>query len=308
MLLQLLIIIGALALLIGGAEFLVRGSVRIAVGLGMTPLVAGLTVAAFGTSSPELVVSVGAAFDGRGDLAMGNIIGSNIGNIALVLGISALIRPLKVERQIVRMDIPVMVVAVLVLVVMLWDGYIGRFEGAILVSGLIYYTFRTIRVAKKSGSGEGHPAGPPKLIHYGMVVAGLGLLVFGGMTFVNSATLIARELGVSEAVIGLTMVAVGTSLPEMATSIIAAIRKESDVAIGNVVGSCIFNVLGILGIAALLAPMAVPEIGVRDLVVLIFVSLVVLPMVRTGFVLNRVEGGLLLAGYIAYVYWLYSVG
>lgn len=308
MLLQLLIILGTLVLLIVGAELLVRGSVRIAVGLGMTPLVAGLTVAAFGTSSPELVVSVGAALDGRGDLAVGNIVGSNIGNIALILGISALIRPLKVERQIVRMDIPVMVVAALALVVVLWDGYVGRIEGALLVAGLIYYTYRTIRVAKKAGKTAGQTVVRPKIIHVGMVVGGLALLIYGGMTFVGAASAIAREIGVSEAVIGLTMVAVGTSLPEMATSIIATIRNQSDVAVGNIVGSNIFNVLGILGLAVLIAPMVVPEIGVRDLMVLIAVSLVVLPMVRTGFVLNRIEGALLLAGYVGYVYWLYMVG
>lgn len=295
-----------LALLVLGAEGLVRGSVSVAVGLGMTPLVAGLTVAAYGTSSPELVVSVRAALAGSGEIAAGNAIGSNIANIALILGITALIRPLKVDVQMIRIDIPLMILATLLLIVLLWDGFLGRFGGGLLFTLLIAYTAWSVYYARKTASRStvSDPPPRPKFVHYFFIVGGLAALVTGATLFVNGATSIAREVGISEAVIGLTLVAVGTSLPEMATSILAGVRGQADVAVGNIVGSCIFNILGILGLTALIAPISADGIGVRDFAVLTAATLVVLPLSRSGFTLVRWEGALLIAGYVGYVVWL----
>lgn len=295
-----------LVLLVLGAEGLVRGSVRVAVGLGMTPLVAGLTVAAVGTSSPELVVSVRAALAGSSDIAVGNVVGSNIANIALILGITALIRPLRVDTQMIRIDIPLMILATFLLIALLWDGFLGRFEGAILFAMIIAYTVWSVYYARKTASqnaGDKKPA-PPKLLHYLFIVGGLAALISGATMFVNGATALAREIGLSEAVIGLTLVAVGTSLPEMATSILAGARGQGDVAVGNVVGSNIFNILGILGLAALLAPISAGDVGMRDLVVMVAAAMLVLPLARSGFTLARWEGILLIAGYCAYVFLL----
>lgn len=302
------LIAGGIVLLYFGAEALVRGSVAVATRLGLTPLVIGLTVVAFGTSMPEMVVSVGATLDDLAPIAVGNVVGSNIGNIALILGLCAVIRPLAVHAQVVRLDIPIMIGTSLLLVVMLLDDRIGRFEGALLVTGLFAYTVMSLRIARREGAAvqgefaEGAPAAPQSIgLSVGLIAAGLALLVLGARFLVTGGTDLARSVGVSDAVIGLTIVAIGTSLPELATSLIATLKGEGDIAIGNVVGSSIFNILGILGVAALIRPLAGTEMRILDLAVMTGVAVLLLPLARSGFALSRAEGVLFLVGYGIYI-------
>ncbi len=307
----LLFILGGVVLLYFGAEGLVRGSVAVATRLGLTPLVIGLTVVAFGTSMPELVVSVGATLDGLAPIAVGNVVGSNIGNIALILGLSAVIRPLAVHAQVVRLDVPLMIAASIVFVLMLLDDAIGRVEGALLLTGLISYTVMSLRIARRESVpvqaefAEGTPAAPRSLgISILLIAVGLGLLVAGARFLVSGGTDLARSVGVSDAVIGLTIVAIGTSLPELATSVLATVRGEGDIAVGNVVGSNVFNILGIIGVAALVRPLVGTEMRLLDLAVMVGAALLLLPLARTGFRLTRLEAALLLVGYAAYLAFL----
>ena len=304
-------IAAGLVLLFGGAEGLVRGSAALALRAGLTPLVVGLTVVAFGTSSPEMVVSVQAALAGRGDLAVGNVVGSNIGNVALILGLSVLIRTMGVRAQLLRLDVPVMVAVSVLLWWLLGDGALGRPEGLVLAGGVVAYTLFNLWQARRETSaaqsvGEAVLPDPRRPLWRDVVfiVGGLALLVVGADLLVEGAVAVARRLGLSEAVIGLTIVAVGTSMPELATSVVAAFRGEGDIAIGNVVGSNIFNVLGILGTAALVRPLRIEGISPVDLAAMTLVAILLLPLMRTGFRLVRWEGGLLLAFYAAYVYYL----
>jgi cation:H+ antiporter len=307
-------LIGGFALLLLGAELLVRGASGIALRLGVPPLLVGLTIVSMGTSAPELVVSLKAALDGLAAIALGNVIGSNICNIALILGFSALIRPLKVHVQLVRNDMPIALGSALVLTVMLADGHLGRPDGVILVALFAAYLSLAVRLARREVAQTTALALnkvpiPPSarrplwLLSLG-VATGIAGLTIGARMFVSGAVSLAGLLGVSEAVIGLTVVAVGTSLPEFATSLIAAVRGNGDIAVGNVVGSNIFNILGIAGITSALSPLASQGIGALDLVVLTVLSLLMLPVMRSGFVISRWEGGLLLLGYGAYVVWL----
>jgi cation:H+ antiporter len=304
-LLNISLLIGGTVLLLIGAELLVRGSTRLAVALGMTPLLAGLIVASIGTSSPELTVSVGAALNGLGDLAVANVIGSNVANIALILGLCAVIRPISVHVQLVRVDIPVMMAVTGLGIALLWNGLIGRLEGALLIAGLIAYLVWSVRAARRSGEGGGdsQPAADPRrtVLFLVMSAGGIGLLIGGGMLLIDGSTSLARQFGLSERVIGVTIVAVGTSLPELATSIVATIRRELDVAVGNVVGSNIFNILGILGIAAVVSPLAAHAISVIDVVALALTALILFPLVRSGFRISRLEGVALLVGYVVFV-------
>ncbi|GIV61422.1 MAG: sodium:calcium antiporter [Rhodothermaceae bacterium] len=306
-----LLILSGLVLLVLGAEGLVRGSVGLALRLGLTPLVIGLTVVAFGTGSPELVVSLRAALDGESGLALGNVVGSNIANIALILGLSALIRPMNVQLQVIRREIPIMIGATLLLGQFLLNGHVGRLEGAMLVLGIIAYTGVTYRLArqetKETPFDEEMPATPAQPVWVSLLLAilGLGGLLLGARLFVAGAVTLAETLGVSRAVIGLSVVAVGTSLPELATSVVAAIRREGDVAIGNVVGSNIFNILAILGVTALVQPIPALDLRPLDFGAMLLVSLIILPLMHSGFRLNRLEGGLLLIGYAAYLYTLW---
>ncbi|MEX2582346.1 MAG: calcium/sodium antiporter [Gemmatimonadota bacterium] len=302
------LIAAGVVLLYFGAEGLVRGAAAIATRFGLTPLVIGLTVVAFGTSMPELVVSVGAALDDRAPIAVGNVVGSNIGNIALILGLSALIRPLAVNAQVVRLDMPIVIVVSLVLLLMLGDDGIGRIEGAFLVAGLLAYTIFSLRVAKteppeiQEEFAAGTPKGPERAsLDVLFIAVGLALLVGGARMLVSGGTTIAQSLGVSDAVIGLTIVAIGTSLPELATSVLATLRGEGDIAVGNVVGSNIFNILGILGIASLVRPLQGAQMSMLDLGMMLGTAAVLLPLARTGFRLSRPEGVLLIAGYFLYI-------
>ncbi len=304
--------IGLVALYFG-AEALVKGGAGLALRLGLTPLVVGLTVIAFGTSSPEMVVSVQASLSGNGPIAIGNIVGSNICNIALILGLCAMISPLKADLQIIRREVPIMIGAAILALFVLADGHVARWEGAILAAGLLVYTWLTVRQARAATAatpntnfsdelGQKRPWGLGFSI--AGVLGGLGILVVGSHFFVEGAVTLAKGWGMSQLAIGLTIVAVGTSLPEFATSLVASVKRQGDVAIGNIVGSNIFNVLGILGVAALVQPIHAPELAWADLAVMLFVSLALLPVVRSGGRINRWEGAGLLLVYVGYTFWL----
>ncbi len=295
-------------LLYGGGEVLVRNAAQLGLRLGMSPLIVGLTVVAFGTSSPELAVSVGAALDDLGDVAVGNIVGSNICNIALILGLCACIRPISVHMQLLRFDVPVAIGVAVVALVVLADAALGRIEGVILVAGLVIYVAVLLVLARREPApvADEFAAEQPDraralpLLAAG-IVAGLALLVWGGDWFVAGASDLARGLGVDEALIALTIVAIGTSTPELATSLIATLRRHGDMAVGNIVGSNIFNVLGILGAAALVRPLAAPGILASDLWTMLGVTLLLLPLAWTGRHIVRWEGAVLLALYAGYV-------
>lgn len=306
-----LYLVGGLIMLFIGAEGLVRGSSNLAIKIGIAPLVVGLTVVSFGTSAPELVVSLKAALLGNSTISLGNVIGSNIANIALILGVAALIRPLNVHANVIIREIPIMIAISLLLLVLLIDGEVGFIDGLILVVGLIIYLVVSVILARKEKNAEVDAEfeeglkskfGIPLSIVF--IIVGLGLLIFGANLFVQSAVAIAKIFNVSDAIIGLTIVAIGTSLPELITSIVASYKKETDIAIGNVVGSNVFNILGILGITALIIPISSVEMSYIDLGVMLFTAIILFPLSRTGFSISRVEGAFLLAGYVGYIYYL----
>lgn len=310
---DLLQILGALVLLCLGGEALVRGAQGLGARLGLSALSMGLTIVAFGTSAPELVVSLEAARAGAGEIALGNVIGSNIANIALILGLSALVRPLRVSGRLVRAETPLMVVVSLALLAILWDGVASRLEGALLVAGLLAFVVLTLRAARRAPDvfAEAVPGGSPgdqveaagqpgAGLSLGLVVVGLSLLVVGGQLLVAAAVSLASGLGIGQAAIGLTVVAVGTSLPEMATSIVAGLRSQGDIAVGNVVGSNLFNILGILGLCALIAPLRMGAIGSVDLLVLVGTAIALSLWLRRHQILGRGAGALLLLSWLAY--------
>jgi cation:H+ antiporter len=314
----LLMLTGGLILLILGGEMLVRGASKLAVSLGISPLVVGLTVVAFGTSSPEFAVSLQAAAAGNVDIALGNVVGSNIFNVLAVLGLAALIAPLVVQQQLVRFEVPLVVGLSVLVLLMAQDGGIGLFDGILLAAGLVAYTALVIRQSRRETAAveaeysrefgdapRGLLARLP--VQIALIVGGLGLLVLGATWLVDSAVAIARALEISEAVIGLTIVAAGTSFPELATSVVAAVRGERDIAVGNVVGSSVFNLLGILGIAALVTPGGLtvsPGIVHFDIPVMIAVAFACLPIFASGNRIARWEGALFLAYYAIYIAYL----
>lgn len=312
-----LLVLG-LVLLVAGAELLVRGASRLALRFGISPLVIGLTVVAFGTSAPELAVSVQSGLAGQSGIAVGNIVGSNIFNVLMVLGLSALITPLLVSQQLVRVDVPLMIGASMLLWIMALDGRIGFFDGLLLTAGIMAYTLFAIRQSRKESAavlaeyaqelgGDGSPWMGRLPVQVALIVGGLALLVLGAYWLVDSAVSIARALGVSEVIIGLTIVAAGTSLPELATSVVAAIRGERDIAVGNVIGSCLFNLLAIAGIAALATPggLDVAQSLLHfDIPVMFVVALACLPIFAAGHLVARWEGALFLGYYLAYVLYL----
>jgi len=307
-----LLIAAGLMLLYFGAEWPVKGAAATAVRLGVTPLAIGLTVVAFGTSAPELTVSTHAALKGLGDIAVTNVVGSNIFNIAFILGLAAAIRPIRVTRQLIRWDVPVMIAVSVLCLVLLLDRHLSRPEGLLLVAGITAYTIWTFRQAKREpdllGLGEvpkQSGASSGLWVPAGLVVLGLVLLVLGSKLLIAGALQLARSYGISEAVIGLTIVSAGTSLPELATSVVAAVRKQADISIGNIVGSNIFNLLGILGISSLVRPYSSPELTVWDLAMMLGTALLLLPLLRSGFVLSRKEGLFFLVLYGAYLWHLW---
>jgi cation:H+ antiporter len=311
-------LVGGLAALIIGAELLVRGASRLAAAVGISPLVIGLTVVAFGTSSPELAVSVQSAFVGSADIGIGNVVGSNIFNILLILGISALITPLIVHHQLVHLDVPIMILLSILLWLLALDGRISTLDGILLFAMLIAYVWYGIHNSKKETLeiqqeyeqefGVQVKEKTPVLVNLLLIGAGLGLLVVGSNWLVAGAVSLARFFNISDLVIGLTIVALGTSMPEVATSVMAAIKKERDIAVGNVVGSNIFNILAVLGLSATVAPggLAVSQTALQfDIPVMVAVALVTLPILFTGYEISRWEGGvfvLFLAAYITYLF------
>ncbi len=321
--LALVLFVIGMVLLVAGAELLVRGASRLAVSLGISPVVVGLTVVAFGTSSPETAVTVQSAYSGSADIALGNVVGSNILNVLLVLGISAAILPLAVSRRLVRLDVPLLVGASVLLLLLGLDGEISRLDGALLFAGVVAYTgFSLIQSRMENDrnddnedDGEGVEEIPEggsgwrssKAAQLVFIVVGLATLVLGSHWLVSGAVEIATALGVSELVIGLTVVALGTSMPEVATSVIAAFRGERDMAVGNAIGSCLFNILAVLGIAGLVAPdgIPVPPAALRfDIPVMIATAVACLPIFFTGSRVARREGLLFLGYYAAYTIYL----
>jgi cation:H+ antiporter len=301
-----------LSLLYFGGESLIRGSSDLAQRLGISPLAIGLTVVAFGTSAPELAVSVDAALRGLHDIALGNGIGANIANIGLILGLAVLIRPLKVEAKILRFDAPLLIVASLAMVLVLTDQQVSRSEGYALLTALaVYVAFTFWESARESESVKSEfaavvPASQPHLLlSLALVLAGLAMLVFGGRQLVASAVGLASALGVSNAVIGLTIVAVGTSLPELAASLVALARGQSDIAVGNVVGSNLFNILGILGAAAAVQPLQAANSSATDLGTMLGLAIALGLLLFIRLHLGRREGALLLCCYVAYSAWLF---
>ncbi|WP_278314455.1 calcium/sodium antiporter [Lolliginicoccus levis] len=325
----LLSLVGGLVLLVGGGELLVRGATSLAQSIGMSALVVGLTVVSFATSAPELAVSTGAALDGYPGLAIGNVVGSNIANIFLILGVGALLAPLLVTSRIVRKDIPVMIGLSLFLLALALDGSISRIDGIILLVILLVYLVALVTVTRRKSDGSEDPApdaspapssSPGSVTGSGtgsrakqaatstlLVLLGVGLLVAGAQFLVHGATTIATQFGLSDLVIGLTVVAIGTSLPELATTVIAVRKGQVDLAVGNVVGSNIFNIGAVLGITAVVAPSGIdvaPGAVGFDLPIMIAVALVLLPIAFTGLAVARWEGGVFLAFYVAYLGYL----
>ena len=294
------------ALLYFGGDLLVKNAVRLAARLGVSSLVVGLTVVAFGTSAPELAATLVANLQNLPELALGNVVGSNIANIGLILGLTALLYPLQSEPSFVRREVPVMVGVSTLLVPVLWDGVVGRLEGALLLVVLGVYLVYLLR-AQPDAVEVAEPENRVPLWRSLLLVAlGVGLLVVGARLLVVGAAAIARAFGVPEAVIGLTLVAFGTSLPELASSAVAALRKETDIILGNIVGSNIFNVLAVLGVTALAEPIKEPFANVApDLGVMLAFSLAVLPMMFRRSRLGRVGGGVLLLSYLAYIVYLF---
>ncbi len=314
-----LMFIGGLALLVLGGDLLVRGAASLAVSIGISPLVVGLTVVAFGTSAPELAVSVQASIGNQTDLAIGNIIGSNISNILLILGLSAVVAPLVVSQQLIRLDVPLMILVSAGAYALSADGRISTWDGWLLVAILVAYTVFAIRKSRKETRlihqqyedeyGE-KPAGSENVTpvkDVALIVVGIAGLLLGSRLLVKSAVEVAVYFGVSELIIGLTIVAIGTSLPELATSVVAAMKGQRDIAVGNVVGSNIFNILSVLGLTAVVVPLGVkvPHAALTfDFPVMIAVSIACLPIFFIGSNISRWEGGLFLfyyAGYTGYL-------
>ncbi|ANC30965.1 calcium/sodium antiporter [Isoptericola dokdonensis] len=314
-----LLVLSGFVLLVGGGEALVRGAASLARTMGMSALVVGLTVVSFATSSPELAVSAGAALSGSPGLAVGNVVGSNIANVLLVLGLCAIVVPLVVTSRVVRTDIPVMIGLSVLTLLLALDGTISTIDGVLLLALVVAYTVVTVVLSRRE-----RPAEPPRplpgaeeptsrfratrarsiLLDVVLVAVGVALLVVGAQLLVRGATQVATSLGVSDLVIGLTVVAVGTSLPELATSIIAVRRGEGDLAVGNIVGSNIFNIGAVLGLTAVIAPGGVgvdPAAVHLDLPLMIAAALALLPLAFTGQIIKRWEGALLVVLYLAYV-------
>ncbi|PWR20925.1 calcium/sodium antiporter [Zavarzinia compransoris] len=320
MLIALLWCLAGLAALVGGAELIVRGGGRLAGRLGISPLIIGLTVVALGTSAPELAVGIEAAVQGNGSLAVGNIAGTNIVNILLILGLSAMIEPLALRLQTLRFDLPMMVAAAFALMIMAWDGTLSRGEGAVLTAAAVVYTLvvihytrresRMVRVEFKQEFGAPAAGGAPLRETAGDVGAlalGIAIVVVGADWLVDAAVALARLAQVSDAFIGLTIVAVGTSAPELVTTIVSTVRRERDIAIGNLVGSSIYNIFAILGITCLVPADGV-EVGEHlrlvDIPVMAAVALVCVPVFSSGQAISRREGTLFVAAYAGYLAYL----
>lgn len=304
-------LLGGLALLLAGANALVRGATHLARAIGISPLVVGLTIVAFGTSSPELAIATSSAISGNGALAIGNVVGSNIANVLLILGLAAVIAPLIVKKRLIRIDVPIMIVLSLLMYLMASNGSIERWEGIVLFTiAVVYTTFLILQSKKKEASVKRpektkHPIRTWRDVLF--ILAGLAMLILGSKLLVEGAMNIAKALEVSELIVGLTVVAIGTSAPEIATTVTAAIKGEREMAIGGVIGSNIYNILLVLGISSSVAPspLPVPASALAfDIPVMIAVAVACLPIFFVGFKIMRWEGALFLIYYVAYTLYL----
>ena len=313
---ELLLFIGGVGVLCFGAEWLVRGSARLAASVGVSPIVFGLTVVSMGTSAPELVVSLVAALGGNGDLAIGNVMGSNLANIGLVLGLSAIAKPLHVSGRVVTREVPVMLIITALLLPVLWDLRISRIEGLallVVLAAYLWFVFHTAKGEDEDVLGEfeqfakeaaglthGEAARDVALIPMGVVG-----LVLGAFAIRESALVLAEALGISELVIGLTLVSVGTALPELATSLVASLRGEADIAVGNIIGSNVFNIAAVLGVSAVASPLDVnPDVLSLQSPAVVIMSVLLVPIVRANLTIRRVEGIVLVGTDLALVAWV----
>ena len=305
-----------IVLLLAGAEVLVRGAAALALRFGLTPLVVGLTVVAFGTSSPELVVSIEAALAGDGGFAIGNVVGSNVANLALIVGLSATLSPIVVQKNLLRWDLPVVLGSAVLLVLFLLNKHLSRMEGAVLAAGLVIYLVLSIRASRRDVRAEREVELPEEVEEFLakpnrrigryvlLSIGGLALLLYGADRLLEGAIGAAARLGVSEAVIGLTVVAFGTSLPELATTVVAAVRKQGDIALGNAIGSNVFNTLGVLGPAALVAPMNSGGVATSTLLIMLAVTGLTFAILWISPKTRRWEGFCLMGVYVFYLWWV----
>jgi len=314
----LLLLLAGLLALAAGAEVVVRSATRLAASAGVSPMTLGLTVVAIGTSMPELAVGITAANQGTPGLAIGNIAGTNLVNLLFILGLSALLDPLSLHLRVIRLDLPAMVVAALMMTMMSWDGRLARAEGLLLVGTAVIYTIALVQVSRRESHvvraeyrvmypGDAETARPTLYTQAKqtlMLVAGMALTVLGAEWLVDGAVAVARAVGISDAVIGLTIVAIGTSAPELATTIVSTIKRERDVAVGNLLGSSIYNILVILGLTCLAVPGGLHVDRVLllfDIPLMVAVALLCVPVFVTGHRVSRIEGGIFVSVYIAYV-------
>lgn len=313
MIVSLFLFIVSIGILYFGADMLIKGASSLSLKLGLSALVVGLTVVAFGTSAPELVVSLNAAYTGRGNIAIGNVIGSNIFNTTIILGLAALVRPLLVQMQLLRKDTPIMIGIMLLFTAFFFDHKIGRLEAASLFLLLIGYTMYQIRQSRKESKKVANefnntikPEHPKSKLYFDiiLVIAGLGALVGGSELMVYHAVIMAKLVGMSDALIGLTIIAAGTSMPELATSIVASFKGKSDIAIGNIVGSSVFNILAIIGLSGIITPIVAPEVYFSDFFIMIGVSALMLIFLTTKRRLSKLEGLILVTSYLAYLLFL----
>ncbi len=308
------VLVGVL-LLVLGAEWLVTGAARLARDMGVSPFVVGLTVVAFGTSAPELAASVRATLAGEGELAVGNVIGSNIANICLILGLTAIMRPVPVQSGVVRRDVPIVIGVTIGAILVFMDGVVGRIEAAVLAVGIVAFTVFLVVAGRREVIEQAldEPeqvirVGPARVWTIVRTLVGMIALVLGADLLVEGASALAAALGVPSVIIGLSLVAFGTSVPELATSLAAALKRESDIAVGNILGSNVFNILCVLGISGLVRPLDVPDLAMqRDVWVMLVVALACLPILGTARRISRIEGSLLFTTYIAYIVVIYVV-
>lgn len=313
---EVLLFLGGGGVLYFGAEWLVRGSARLASSLGVSPIVVGLTVVSMGTSAPELMISVVASLGGSPDLAIGNVMGSNLANVGLVLGISAIVRPLHVSPRVVTTEVPVMIAITALVLPLIWDLHLGRIEGLVLVTMLFAYLAHVVRTSKAEdteatdGFGDSTDKAvslSPRAIARDVIFILLGVagLVLGALAIRESALVLAEAMGISELVIGVTLVAIGTSLPELATCAVAAWRRQADIAVGNILGSNVFNLAGVLGVTALIAPLEInPHVLRFEFPAMLFITVLMVPIVRMRLVIRRREGVVLLSAYLALGAWV----
>ncbi len=311
-----LLLVAGVAVLFFGAEWLVRGAARLAASFGVSPIVVGLTVVSLGTAAPELVVSLTAALRGNGDLAMGNVMGSNLANIGLILGLTALVRPMEVSARVVTREVPIMLAITLLIYPLAMDLTLGQGDGLIFLTVLGIYILFVNRAAGEEapeilGEYEAFARSETHLQRLswgdlGLVVGGSIGLVLGGRSIVNSAEFLGPALGVPDLLMGLSVVAIGTSLPELATSLVACVREEADIAVGNIIGSNIFNSAAILGTTAVVTPIQInPDVLREELPAVLILSFVVLPVTWNAFKVRRWEGAILLTSYVAIGIWLF---